>query len=108
MVLKMRESEYGYFEKYGNIIPADWRPRSHLEYMWMVSDPFEYCHDPEQRPLHTALRVDDSKSLIQIWNETPEDVRVQVLGDVDKMGKIAKAKEPWKRDQFNGFVQTIW
>merc|ERR1712110_729486 len=58
IVTKMRESEYASNKKYGDVIPADWRPRSHLEYMRVVTDPKEYCYDPEQFPLYTALRVD--------------------------------------------------
>merc|ERR1712008_47072 len=58
--------------------------------------------------LHNALRKDDSDYLKRIWNDSPNDVRVEVLGDVHKMWRFVNEGEQLRKDQFSRFMKDIW
>merc|ERR1719229_995910 len=97
----MRESNHSEYE---DVIPEEWHPKSHDQYLEMLLDPNEYFFGP----LYTAMTVDDSDSLLRIWNETNDIVRVRALGNLDKMRELVIEGEPWKRKQFEGLICTVW
>merc|ERR1712087_252305 len=128
IVVKMREGEYWDWDhgrrnrKCNVIIPEDWRPQSSEQYMEMVKHPVGYFN----RPLYTAMTVNDSDSLLQIWNETSRNVRIRVLGNVDEIRELVNEpnirvqalgneiregvfeEKAWKMGQFEGLINTVW
>merc|ERR1712079_209677 len=104
MVQRMKRD--GFWSKY--ISPQWTGPKTPEEYLEMIEDPKKYDYGLKILAFYKALEVNDIDSLYLSWNVTPNDIRVQVLGDLTWMREIVIYGDQWQKDQFKEFLDQKW